>query len=223
MKHGAAVLDAPTLPAMELIPPREADVEGVFKQPGSAHHNRIIYTETELDLEATKASAKVKLDANGNEVWKKNPNTGEAIYPILVKTPVYRQRRYVLWGDDRNRHVKKVYHFEMTAQELAEVKQKEAEATFFRDFVAEAAKAGLTAAQVIAKIKADILGPGEQDVELSVTEEVVAAEMAKLDSDMIERPEAEDENVGIGEDDETPVIHNVPVRSPSQRRRKGKA
>lgn len=227
MKHAAAVLDAPQLPALELKPPREAEVEGVFKMPGSVHHNRIIYSEVVLDAEATRKTAKVKTDKQGNEVWKRNPVSGEPIYPIITKQEVFVRRRYVLFADNRNRHVKRVYHFEPTLEELAEIKQREAETTFFRDFVAEAAKAGLTAAQVIARIKADILGPGEHadQVETTLTEEVVAAEMAKLaedeaDGGMLDR-DAGGEAI---EADEKPdiVIHAQPVRSPTQQRRRGR-
>lgn len=224
MKSQAAVLDTPTLPALELIPPREADVEGVFKMPGSSFHNRIIYTETEVDLEATKASARIKTDKNGNEIWKRNAATGEPLYPILVKEVTYRRRRYVLNADNRNRHVKKIYNFEPTAAELATIAQKEAEQTFFRDFVAEAAKAGLSAAQLVARLKADIVGPGENPdaVELDVTEEVIAAEMAKLDGDMINRPDGDEEAIGPDEAKPDMVIGATPVQAPAQRRRKPK-
>ena len=222
MKNGAAVLGAPKLPAMELIPPRDAEVEGVFRQHGSVHNNRIIYFETTLDVAATKATARIKTDKAGNEVWKRNQATGEPIYPILVKTPVMQTRRFVLWPDNRNRHVKKVYHFEPTAEELQAIAQKEAEQTFFRDFVAESAKAGLTAAEVVARIKASILEPDERadQVELSVTEDVVAEMMAESDG-LMDRPEQPDEDEGVS-DDKVPdmAIGATPVESPSQRRRR---
>ena len=59
---------APRLPKMELIPPAGADVDGVFKEAGSPLDGRIIYTETVVDVDATKASAKIKLDAQGNRL-----------------------------------------------------------------------------------------------------------------------------------------------------------
>jgi hypothetical protein len=221
VKYGAAVLDAPTLPALELKPPRKAEVEGVFKMPGSAHHNRIIYSEVVVDAEATMKSARVKTDKQGNEIWKRNPTTGEAIYPFIVKDVVMVRKRFVLLPDNRNRHVKKVYHFEPTAEEITELAQREAETTFFRDFVKEAAKAGLTAAQVISRIKADIVGPGEDvdQVEPSITEDVVAAEMAKLEEEeggVVERAEDGD---ALGEGEEPSiVISSQPVTSPTERR-----
>lgn len=223
MKNGSAVLGAPKLPSMELIPPRDAQLEGVFRQAGSVHNNRIIYFETTLDIAATKASARVKTDKNGNEVWKRNPSSGEPMYPILVKTPVMQTRRFVLWPDNRNRHVKKVYHFEPTAEELKAIAQKEAEQAFFRDFVEEAARNGLTAAQVIAAIKADIKGPEEADdqVELSVTEEAVGEIMAGLDGGLMERSEQADEQVGVSDEQAPDVaIGATPVESPAQRRRR---
>ena len=192
--------EAPKLPKMELIPPRGAEVEGVFRRPGSPHDGRIIYTETVLDVEATKASATPKLDSQGNEIWKKHSTTGEPLYPILVKTTKYKDIRYILQPQEVGRNVKKVYHFEPTAAELKLIAQKEAERNFLEDFVSAAAASGMSAAELVAKLKADTLGEGEDPdaVELDVTEEIVAEAMANLGGDVIERPDDE-ETVAVTE------------------------
>ena len=127
MRQNAAVLDSPSLPGLELKPPREAVVEGVFRQQGSVHDGRIIYTERMLDTVATKATKRIKKDAEGKELWKRAAN-GEPLYPMYEMDLVYRDRRYVLFADNRNRHVKRVYQFEATAEELATAAQQDAEA-----------------------------------------------------------------------------------------------
>lgn len=189
---------APKLPKMELIPPQGAEVDGVFRQTGSPHDGRIIYTETVLDVAATKASARPKLDANGNEIWKKHPTTGEAQYPILVKDTKWKDVRYILNGQEIGRNVKRIYNFEPTAEELRELARKQAERDFMREFVSAAVDAGMSPAEVVAKIKADTLSPGEDPdaVELDVTEEAVAEVMADLGGDVMER-EDDDEVVAV--------------------------
>lgn len=185
----------PKLPKMELIPPRNAEVEGVFRQPGP-FNGRIIYTETVIDVEATKASARIKKDAQGNEIWKKHP-TGEPAYPILVKDTKYKSVRYILGANNIGRHVKRIYNFEPTPAELAELARRDAERDFLREFVTEAVSQGLTPAQVVAKVKADTLGAGESPdaVDLDLTEEIVAQAAAELDADVMTRPEDEE---GVG-------------------------
>lgn len=199
----AQLSSPPKLPKMELIPPREAEVEGVFRSPGSAHHGRIIYTQRVLDVEATKASAKIKLDAQGNEVWKKHPTTGEAQYPMLVKETKYKDVRYVLHGQEIGRNVKKIYNFEPTAEELAALERREAERTWQETFFAEAAASGMSPAELIARIKRDTLSEGEHEdaVELDLTEEVVAERMKAAQADaeeLISRP-ADEETVSVDE------------------------
>jgi len=175
---------------MELIPPREAEVEGVFRQPGSSHDGRIIYTETVVDVEATKASAKVKIGPDGQEVWKKAPGTGEPLYPILVKETKFKTIRYILNGQEVGRNVKKVYNFEMTDEERETLKRKEAERDFLTDFVQAAVAEGMTAGELLQQIKRQTLdGEAEDSVELDLTETVIAEKMAaEVSTDMIERP-----------------------------------
>ena len=181
-------LAVPKLPKMELIPPKEAEVEGVYQEEGP-FKGRIIYTERVLDVEATKASAKVRKDADGNEVWKKHPTTGEAIYPILDKEVKTRDIRYILVPNNRARTVKKITNFEITAEERAELERREAEKTFLQDFIAAALDEGLSPADVVARIKADTLGDDESldQVEIDVTEAVVEEAAAEMGVDMIER------------------------------------
>ena len=202
------------LPKMELVPPRGADVEGIFRQSGSPHNGRIIYTVVEVDPVATKATKAIKLDAAGNEVWKRHPTTGEPLYPMLKKTVTYRTRRFVLYGQEVGRHVKMVEHFEPTAEELAALAQKDAERDFFAEFVREAAKSGLSAAQIVQKIKADTLADGEsaEAVELDVTEDAIADVLADMGSgEMLERTDDEDSFVSVSEEPE-----------PEQRRKRGR-
>ena len=164
------------LPKMELIPPVNADVEGVFRAEGR-FKGRIIYTSQVIDAAATKKSARIKTDKDGNDIWKRHPSTGEPQYPKMVKDIIMRTKRYILVGNDVARTVKMVENFEPTAQELEDIKTREAEADFMKMFVTEAVANGLTAAQVVQRIKADALEPGE-DAELQhkgeeITEEVV--------------------------------------------------
>jgi hypothetical protein len=195
MKHGAAVLEGPQLPKMELIPPRAAKVEGVFRQPGSVHDQKIIYTEVMADIEATKAAATTKLDHEGKEVWKKHPTTGVAMYPIRVAELQFRPRRYVLLGNNRFRQVKRVYNFEPTQAELDLLAQQDAERDFFEGFVKEAVKAGMTPAQLVARLTADLKGD-DAEIEIDVTEEMVAAKMDELgvgaDMEVMTRPDDDD-------------------------------
>jgi len=191
----AAVLDRPTLPPLGLKPPRKSKVEGVFREPGSAHNDKIIYTEHVLDVAASKAAKRVKIDpVTGQEVWKKN-TAGEPIYPILVRNEQFTTRRFVLL-ETPGRHVRKVYNFESTPEELEAVARQEREQDFFRGFVAEAVKAGLTPAQLIARIKADLAEPGEEpdQVESSITEEAVAKVMDEIEEEMTSMPDLERED-----------------------------
>jgi len=193
----------PKLPKMELIAPRGAKVEGVHQTDdlSDPHRGKIIYTERVIDVVATKASATVRKDADGKEVWKKHQSTGEAQYPILDKVVQWKDVRYVLFGQDVGRHVKRVYKFEATAEELAELEVREREKTFLADFVRAAAEEGLTAAEVVRKIKEDTLGLGEalEQVEIDVTEEVVAEAIAEAAPvTMIERTD-EDDTVGVAD------------------------
>jgi len=162
------------LPPVPLRPPRGAEVEGVFRDASSVHDQKIIYTETVLDVPGTKASARPKLDEKGNEVWKRSVS-GEPLYQILVKDVKYKTIRYVL-QEMNGRHVKRVYHFEMTPEERAEIERREAEANFFKEFVRESSAAGISAAELVQVIKRQILGDEPEDsVEIDVTEEAIAA------------------------------------------------
>lgn len=196
----ASVFTRPNkLPKMELIPPDDAEVEGVFRQPTSHLNGRIIYTAVEVDIPATKASKKVRLDEHGNELWKRHPTTGEKVYPLFRGETKYKKVRYVLNEQPVSRSVKKIYNFEPTPEELAELERRDAERDWQREFFRQAADSGLTPADVIAKIKADTFG--DEDVELDVTEEVVAEMMAESDdSDMIERPDEEDGLIAVDDD-----------------------
>lgn len=203
MNYEAVMKEATTLPPVALKPPRGSNVVGVFRTDAPAHKvhdERIIYEERMLDVEATKATKRIRLDGEGKEIWKKGPN-GEALYPFFELDLQYKVRRYVLLGLDSSRHVKRVYNFEPTAEELADIAAREAEKTFLRDFVKEAAAAGLTAGQLVARLKADIMGTDADPsaVSLGVTEEIVEREMALLEeeADAIERPADEVEHEGV--------------------------
>lgn len=194
------------LPRMELIPPADADVEGVFRGDGPLK-NRIIYTRRTIDVQATKASAKVKTDAAGNEVWKKHPVTGEPQYPMLVKETKWRTERFVLVANETARTVKKVRNFEPTAKELEDLARREAEANFLKDFVSEAVAQGLTPAQVVGEVRRSVMAPGEdpEAVEVlhdgeEITEEVVAklAAEAEEDLEVVEMLTRSDEGDEVG-------------------------
>lgn len=201
------MLEARTLPKMELIPPRNAEVDGIFRQPGSPHNGRIIYTEKTVDVEATKNSAydengnlRIKKDpVTGKERWKRAPN-GEPLYPMIHKEVKFKTQRFILQGNEVSRSVKKVYNFEPTQAELDELERREKEQHFLRDFVASAVEAGLTPGEVIQQIKLDTLGPDEDPdaVDLDVTEEVVAEAMAEFDElEMLERDDDAEDEVAV--------------------------
>lgn len=190
----ADLFEAPKLPKMDLVPPQDAEVEGVFR-PGKGHpfHNRIIYTQRVIDRAATLKTKRIKRDAQGNELWKKHATTGEPIYPIMEMDVVYKTDRYILNAQERARNVKKVRNFEMTAEERAHLERKDAEANFFREFVQAAVAEGLTAAEVLRRMKQDIApGAPEDALDIGVTERAVQEVAAQIAPDVLKRPEEED-------------------------------
>lgn len=210
------------LPPMQLIPPREAEAEGVVREEGP-FKNRIIYTETVLDIEATKESAQVKLDAQGNEVWKKHPTTGEAQYPILKKTPVFKTIRYILVPNEHARTVKKIQNFEMTAEEKRELERREKESNFLADFIREAVKAGFTPAEVVRRMRGDLTDDGEDPdaVDIGVTEEEAEALASAVSSDaegMLDRDD--DDAVAIEPGTANPEVPFDEAQKPPKRRKK---
>lgn len=211
------------LPKVELIPPREADVEGVFRQDGHVFNGRIIYTERVVDRDATKATKRVKTDPQGNEIWKKSPG-GEPLYPIYDMKVQYKTDRYIL-NEQGGRNVKKVRNFEPTPEELRELARKDAEANFFREFVAAAVSEGLSAAELVQRMKSDIVGPGGDPdaVDIDVTERAIAEVAAELGGDTIERTDDEDSYVALAAG-EVPELGAVDVAMPEQpkRKRRGK-
>lgn len=218
MNYDAVMKETNTLPALTLVPPKSADVEGVFRQKGSPFDNRVIYTEVVPDIPATKAAKTIKRDPiTGEEMWKKN-GQGEPLYPIHVVKLHWKTIRYVL-KEVAGRHVKRVQNFEMSEAEKAHEAAKDAERNFLRDFVREAAKANLSPGELVARLKADIVGD-EPGVEIDVTEEVIAREMAAAgedipDDDVIDRPDDE-EGVGALSADDMPE----PTTPKPRRRRK---
>lgn len=194
---------------MELIPPQGADVEGVFQGAG-IHNGRIIYTEVVPDIDAIKASSRVKrenlgVDDEGEtiwgaEIWKKHTGSGEKMYPMLVKDGTLTKKiRYVLNPQEVGRNVKKVYNFEPTPEEIEALAVKDAERNFFEEFVQAAVAEGMTAAEVVQRIKRDTLGEGEdmEAVDIGVTTEAIEEIVAdRVSADMITRDD-EDDTVSV--------------------------
>lgn len=226
------------LPDMKLVPPREAEVEDVIRDKDSPWEGRIIYTETVLDVEATKASAVIKTEKRMNsagelvevEVWKKSPD-GTPQYPMLRKTPKFKQIRYILVPNNLARTVKKVTQFEMTAEEKREVERRAREANFFEEFVREAVAQGMTARDVISMIAGQAAEDGEHPaaIDLGVTEddieemakvEEIAAEAAMPASGMMERSD-DDDTVAV--DLGAEVVQEVPFEEAQRPPRPKKA
>ena len=153
MSQAEAVLDfgPAKLPTMQLVPPRDAEPVG-FVESGD-FKGRVIYEQETLDVAATKASKVIKTDPiTGEEVWAKHPTTGEKQYPKFKTTPVFRRRRFILVANDIARTVKMIENFEMSAEERAELAERNKRETFLSELINGAVARGMTADELLTEV-----------------------------------------------------------------------
>ena len=143
--RGAGLQQMPGLDP-KLIPPRGA------KQVGMTDDDRPIYElENWYDPHLSSKNKVPVLDADGEEVWRKHPTTGDKLTQVMRIKPVYRTRRFVLEGT-RNGHVLIVEGFEATAA-TKKTNAKVAARQRFNDELAEiATEQGMSAGEFVRTI-----------------------------------------------------------------------
>lgn len=132
--------------ATELIPPEGAKPVGVHTD------GRVIYEMKIPDLtKIAKNKVHVTDPETGEPLYKKHPNTGEKMYPIMRAVPHFRIQRFVLQRDGHG-NVYKRENFEPTPEEISFLKKLQEKREFSERLADIAVERGISADELVLRM-----------------------------------------------------------------------
>lgn len=153
--------------ATELIPPEGAKPVGVHSD------GRVIYEMEIPDLtRIAKNKVHVTDPETGEPLYKKHPNTGEKMYPILKSVPFFRKQRFVL-NRDGHGNVYKHENFEPTPEEISHLAKLREKREFSERLADLAVERGISADELVLRMLgvSDTVSNKPGEVTIKVPEE----------------------------------------------------